>query len=309
MRFEISFLLLWNRRSAFLQYCTLLLQKSECFDSPSDMAWQSWHVPTVNVQCTHMPQAQVMALWLHWPCAWGCRQHHGPEKNFSKISEKKIYGIHPIKKVLEKIFFGSGKIFFMPGVGPRPACHIPDPRDSWQQRTLWFSHVIVSLAVNLGLQGYLKIGICWLESENAFRDLIFASLESQECVLTILHSFISKIGMFWLSLWHGWANSACANSASGHVCSNVQCTYMPQAQVMALWLHWPCAWDRPEKIFQNLPNSELWNSSYQKKFWNRFFSGVEKCLSCRGSGHAPRATSQSPGTAGSNVHYGLVMLL
>ena len=68
-----------------------------------------------------------------------------------------------------------------------------------------------------------------------------------------------------------WANSACANSASGHVCSNVQCTYMPQAQVMALWLHWPCAWDRPEKLFQNLPNSELWNSSYQKKFGTDFF--------------------------------------
>ena len=35
------------------------------------------------------------------------------------------------KKKLEKIFFGPAKIFFMPGGGPRPACHIPDPRDSW----------------------------------------------------------------------------------------------------------------------------------------------------------------------------------
>ena len=70
MRFEISFLLLWNRRSAFLQYCTLLLQKSECFDSPSDMAAQSWHVSTVNVQCTHMPQAQ--GQWSHKAMTCAC---------------------------------------------------------------------------------------------------------------------------------------------------------------------------------------------------------------------------------------------
>ena len=81
-------------------------------------------------------------------------------KTFSKIVPRMINGFHPIKKVLEQIFFGCGKMFVMLGVGPRPACHIPEPRDSWQQCTLWFSHVIVSLAVNLGLQGYLKIGIC-----------------------------------------------------------------------------------------------------------------------------------------------------
>ena len=81
-------------------------------------------------------------------------------KIFSKIVPRAIYGIHPIKNVLEQIFSGVEKMFVMPGVGPRPACHIPDPRDSWQQRTLWFSHVIVGLAVNLGLQGYLKMGIC-----------------------------------------------------------------------------------------------------------------------------------------------------
>ena len=46
-----------------------------------------------------------------------------------------------------------------------------------------------------------------------------------------------------------------------------------------------------------------------KKSLKKIFSGVEKCLSCRGSGHAPRATSQIPGTAGSSVHYGSVMLL
>ena len=64
------------------------------------------------------------------------------------------------KKVWKRFFFGCGKIFVMPGVGPRPACHIPEPRDSWQQCTLWFSHVIVSLPVNPGLQWHLKIGFC-----------------------------------------------------------------------------------------------------------------------------------------------------
>ena len=139
MRLEISFLLLWNRRSAFLQYCTLLLRNSECFDSPSDMAGQSWHMPTVNVQCTHMP----------WPC-------------------------------------GS--------TGPVPE--------------------------------------------------VAAS------------------------------------------CATAQ-----------------------KKNFQKMCRQKFMEFILSKKFWKRFFSGVEKFSSCRGSGHAPRATSQAPGTAGSNVHYGLVMLL
>ena len=117
-------------------------------------------------------------------------------KIFSKIVPRAIYGIHPIKKVLEQIFSGVEKMFVMPGVGPRPACHVPDPRDSWQQRTLWFSHVIVSRAANPALQWYLKIEFCCLESEIAIRDLIFASLEPQECIFTILHSSISKLGMF-----------------------------------------------------------------------------------------------------------------
>ena len=117
-------------------------------------------------------------------------------KKFSKIVPRAIYGIHPIKKSLENTFSGVEKIFAMPGVGPRPACHIPDPRDSWQQRTLRFSHVIVRRAANPALQWHSKIEFCCLESEIAFRDLIFASLEPQECIFTILQSFISKLGMF-----------------------------------------------------------------------------------------------------------------
>ena len=81
------------------------------------------------------------------------------KKFFQNCATRDIWNPSYQKK-FGKYFFGRGKMFAMPGVGPRPACHIPDPRDSWQQRTLWFSHVIVSLAVNLGLQGYLKIGIC-----------------------------------------------------------------------------------------------------------------------------------------------------
>ena len=160
MRFEISFLLLWNRRSAFLQYCTLLFQKLTCFDSPSDMAGQNCHVPTVQVDmCVGMYNVHTCHRHRSWPCGSTGPVPEACRKTFSKIVPPAIYGIHPIKKVW-KIFFGRGKMFAMPGVGPRPACHIPDPRDSWQQRTLWFSHVIVSLAVSLALQGYLKIGIC-----------------------------------------------------------------------------------------------------------------------------------------------------
>ena len=107
-----------------------------------------------NVQCTYMPQAQVMALWLHWPCAWGCQK-----KIFQNCATGDIWN-PSYQKRFGKYFFGRGKMFAMPGVGPRPACHIPDPRDSWQQRTLWFSHVIASQAVIPGLQWYLKIGIC-----------------------------------------------------------------------------------------------------------------------------------------------------
>ena len=118
-----------------------------------------------------------------------------PRKIFSKISARLIYGIHPIRKSLENIFWGVENVCHAGG-GARPACHVPDPRDSWQQRTLWFSHVIVSRAANPALQWYLKIEFCCLESEIAFRDLIFASLEPQECIFTILHSFISKFGMF-----------------------------------------------------------------------------------------------------------------
>ena len=161
MRFEISFLLLWNRRSAFLQYCTLLLQNSECFDSPSDMAGQKWHVPTVQVDmCVVMYNVHTCHRHRSWPCgSTGPVPETRQKKNFQNLARSEIWNSSYQKK-FGKYFFGRGKMFSMPGVGPRPVCHIPDPRDSWQQRTLWFSHVIVSQAVIPGLQGHLKIGIC-----------------------------------------------------------------------------------------------------------------------------------------------------
>ena len=125
------------------------------------MVGQIWHVPTVQVDmCVVMYNVHTSTGTGHGLVAPLALCLGPPRKKFSKITPTLSYGIQPIKKSFGKDFFGCGKMFVMPGVGPRPACHIPDPRDSWQQRTLWFSHVIVSLAVNLGLQGYLKIGIC-----------------------------------------------------------------------------------------------------------------------------------------------------
>ena len=127
MRFEISFWLLWNRRSAFLQYCTLLFQKSECFDSPSDMAGQNLHVPTVQVDmCVVMYNVHATGTGhgLVAPLALCLRP---ARKNFSKIAPRAIYGIHPIKKVLENIFSGMEKCLPCRGSGhaPRATSQIP----------------------------------------------------------------------------------------------------------------------------------------------------------------------------------------
>ena len=154
-------MLLWNRRSASLQYCTLLFQKSECFDSPSDMAGQNWHVPTVQVDmCVVMYNVHTCHRHRPWPCGSTGPVPEARQKNFFQNCPMGDIWNPSYQKKFGKYFFGRGKMFAMPGVGPRPACHIPGPRDSWQQRTLWFSHVIASQAVIPGLQWYLKIGIC-----------------------------------------------------------------------------------------------------------------------------------------------------
>ena len=106
--FEISFLLLWNRRSAFLQYCTLLFQKSECFDSPSDMAGQKWHVPTVQVDmCVVMYNVHTCHRHRSWPCGstglvpepaqktffQNCAQHDRWNSSYQKVSENIFSGV------------------------------------------------------------------------------------------------------------------------------------------------------------------------------------------------------------------------
>ena len=107
-----------------------------------------WHVCTLYIT-THMS-----------PCgSTGPVPEARPKKFFQNCATRDIWNSSYRKKFGTDLL-GRGKMFAMPGVGPRPACHVPDPRDSCQQRTLWFSHVIVSRAVNLGLQWYLKIGIC-----------------------------------------------------------------------------------------------------------------------------------------------------
>ena len=112
MRLEISFLLLWNRRSAFLQYCTLLFQRSECFDSPSDMVGQNWHVPTVQVDmCVVMYNVHTCHRHRSWPCGSTGPVPETRQKKISKILPKVRYGIHPIKNSLESIFAGVEKCF------------------------------------------------------------------------------------------------------------------------------------------------------------------------------------------------------
>ena len=160
MPFEISFLLLWNRRSAFLQYCILLFQKSECFDSPSDMTGKSWHVPTVQVDMYpvmyNVPTCHRHRSCLVAPLALCLRP---PEKLFPK-SRKNRYMEFILSKKIWNRFFRAWKSVCHAGGRATPPCHVPDPRDSWQQRTLWFSHVIVSRAANPALQWYLKVGFC-----------------------------------------------------------------------------------------------------------------------------------------------------
>ena len=110
--------------------------------------------------CVVMYNVHTCHRHRSWPCgSTGPVPEARQKKIFQNCATRDIWN-PSYQKSFGKYFFGRGKMFVMPGVGPRPACHVPDPRDSWQQRTLWFSHVIASLAVNLGLQGYLEIGIC-----------------------------------------------------------------------------------------------------------------------------------------------------
>ena len=121
-------MLLWNRRSAFLQYCTLLFQKLDCFDCPSDMVGQIWHVPTVQVDmCVVMYNVHTCHRHRSWPCGYTGPVPGTAQKNFFKKYPHFDIWNSSYQKKLGKDFFGCGKMFVMLGVGPRPACHIQIP--------------------------------------------------------------------------------------------------------------------------------------------------------------------------------------
>ena len=127
-------MLLWNRRSAFLQYCTLLFQKSECFDSPSDMAGQSWHVPTVQVDmCVVLYNVHTCHRHRSWPCgstgpvpeiAAGSTT---PQTTFSKSRKIGYMEFILSKKFWNRFFSGLEKCSSCPGSGhaPRATSKIP----------------------------------------------------------------------------------------------------------------------------------------------------------------------------------------
>ena len=123
-------MLLWNRRSAFLQYCTLLFQKLECFDSPSDMAGQNWHVPTVQVDM-RVAMYNVHTCHRHrsWPCGStgpvpGCARKKNPKLCHGRYMESIV------SKKFWKIFFRAWKNVCH--AGGRATPRVPHPRSQGQ---------------------------------------------------------------------------------------------------------------------------------------------------------------------------------
>ena len=100
------------------------------------------------------------------------------------------------QKSFGNYFFGRGENVCH--AGGRATPRVPRPRSQGQLAAT--CTMVLSCyckpGCEPGFQWYLKIEFCCLESEIKFRDLIFASLETQECIFTILHSSISKFGMF-----------------------------------------------------------------------------------------------------------------
>ena len=131
MRFEISFLLLWNRRSAFLQYCTLLFQKSECSDSPSDMAGQSWHVPTVQVHmCVVMYNVHTCHRHRSWPCRSTGPVPEARQKTFFQNCATRDMWNPSYQKSFGTDFFGRGENVCH--AGGRATPRVPRPRSQGQ---------------------------------------------------------------------------------------------------------------------------------------------------------------------------------
>ena len=122
---------LWNRRSAFLQYCTLLFRKLEFFDCPSDMARQIWHVPTVQVDmCVVMYNVHTCHRHRSWPCgSTGPVPGTAQKKIFQNLPNSELWNSSYQKK-FGKDFFWCGKMFVMPGGRATP--RVPHPRSQGQ---------------------------------------------------------------------------------------------------------------------------------------------------------------------------------
>ena len=136
MRVEISFLLLWNRRSAFLQYCNLLLQKSECFDSPSDIAGQNWHVPTVQVDmCVVMYNVHACHRHRSWPCgSTGPVPGTGQKKFFQNLPNSELWN-SSYQKSFGTDFFRVWKNVCH--AGGRATPRVPHPRAQGQLAAMY----------------------------------------------------------------------------------------------------------------------------------------------------------------------------
>ena len=131
MRFEISFLLLWNRRSAFLQYFTPLFQKSECFDTPSDMVGQNWHVPTVQVDmCVVMYNVHTCHRHRSWPCGSTGPVPQTPQKKFFQNLGTQDLWNSSYQKKFGKDFFRIWENFLH--AGGRATPRVPHPRSQGQ---------------------------------------------------------------------------------------------------------------------------------------------------------------------------------
>ena len=130
-------MLLWNRRSAFLQYCTLLFQKSGCFDSPSDMAGQNLHVPTVQVDmCVVMYNVHTCHRHRSWPCGSTgpvpevAASSTTPQKIFFPKSRKKRFMEWILSKKVQNRFCRAWEDVCH--VGGRATPRVPHPRSQGQ---------------------------------------------------------------------------------------------------------------------------------------------------------------------------------
>ena len=130
LRFEISFLLLWNRRSAFLQYCTLLFQNWNVSTVP--LTWRGKFGMCPQCKWTRVVMCNVHTCHRHrsWPCG-----STGPVPG---TAQDKIFQNHPHCDLWNSSYQKSfGKVFFrvwknVCHAGGRTTPHVPHPRSQGQ---------------------------------------------------------------------------------------------------------------------------------------------------------------------------------